>query len=149
MGRRFYSVEEYRVALDLEIANSMRDPDGAVQRGAKEEIKRQAEIQVYDAYTPKFMSRRGENSIGGGSIVDEDSIVSFSTEKGFTLTMENLASWQQLYGGTTPNISLADAIQENGLWGAPPREFMGWAEMYYGYGLFGRNLVSDLELKGF
>lgn len=152
MGRIFYDVESYSTALDIEIAESMRDPEGTVQRGARKAIKESADENVYYAYTPKFLSRRGESFSsaygGGGGIIADNNIISISTEKGFTVTLIDAAPWQHLYGGSYPTSDLTDVIEKNGMYGAPPRPFMQEAEDKYG-DQFGDDLVSELELKGF
>jgi len=149
MGRIFFDIEDYKTALDLEIANCMRDPDGTVQTEAKKAIIRSAKENVYDAYPkPKFESRRGTGKSMGGGIMDEDNLLSFTSEKGFTLTIQNLATWQHLYGGAYPSNDLADVIENNQIYGAPKRPFMQKAEDEYS-DRFGLDLVEDLEFRGF
>lgn len=148
MGRIYYDIAQYSADLDIAIAESMIDPNGSVQKGAKKAIKESVENNVYNAYTPKFISRRGDSMMLGGGIMSEDNIMAYATGNGFTVTMQDLATWQHLYGGAYPDNELAEVVENDGLYGAPPRPFMQKAEESYEDN-FGNDLVKDMELKGF
>ena len=150
MGRKFKSVNEYKVALDEAVKQALQDPDGPVQKGAKKAIQNSIQENVYDAYPmPLFMSRRGKGSSLGGGIMNEDNMISYSTGKGFTVTIQDQATWQQLKGGAFPSTNLAEELENNAFYGAPPRPFMSKAEDRYGESEFGENLLSELIGKGF
>lgn len=158
MGRTFYSFEEYDKELDKAIGRSMQNPHGKIQKNAKQEITDCAEAFVYRTYQPEFLSRR----YGAGGILDpasyrsseysDTAIITKNASKGFTLHIYADAEWQQIFGGDphgNPD-TLTEAIERNGLYGAPPRPYMEHAETNYGYGGgFEKDLVSELEYNGF
>ena len=79
--------------LEAAIDDTMQ---GAVAEGAKEALQEAAYRQVYDTYTPQFLSRRGN----AGGIADPGNMtVNYG---GMTLTITDDAPWQQLWGGTVP-----------------------------------------------
>ena len=157
-GRRFYSFEDYDKALDKAIGKAMQNPEGKIQKNAKQEITDCAENFVYRTYSPKFWSRR----YGEGGILDVESyrssqysdnaIITKNASKGFTLHIYADAQWQQLFGGSPEGNpdTLTEAIEKNGLYGAQPRPYMEHAETNYGYGgQFEKDLVEELESDGF
>lgn len=90
-------------ALQIEVADAV-----------KKALVESAYENVYNAYTPEFLSRR----YGDGGIADEDNIN--VTASGNELTASDDAPWQQLWGGTVPSGRLAEAIAEG-----DPRYNMG------------------------
>lgn len=85
--------KEISEALRVEVAEVVRD---AIIKCARE--------NVYDAYSPKFVSRRN----GSGGILDPNSIT--IKVEGTELTATDDATWQHLWGGKYPNGRLAEAI---------------------------------------
>lgn len=81
-------------ALEIEVSEEAKD---CVQEAANE--------VVYAAYDPKFLSRRMEN----GGLSDRSNIQ--TTAAGLTLTVENVAGLQNLWGGndTSPLTPIVDA----------------------------------------
>lgn len=90
-------------ALQVEVADAV-----------KKALVESAYANVYNAYTPEFLSRRYEN----GGIADENNIN--ITVSGNELTASDDAPWQQLWGGAVPSGRLAEAIAEG-----DPRYNMG------------------------
>ena len=170
MGRVFYSFEAYEKALDLEIAAAMNDPASRVQVNAKSVIIKNAEERVYNSYPNpgiEWSRRYG----AGGSILNPESYnprsslsarqwtkqinisVTGATPsgKGFTTYIRGEGEWQQRFGGRAsdnPN-TLVDAIEDNGIYHAPPRKYMAAAEDEYGSKYFAKDLVLELEENGF
>ena len=83
--------------LEAAIDDTMQ---GAVAEGVKEALQEAAYRQVYDTYTPQFLSRRGS----AGGIADPGNMtVNYG---GMTLTVTDDAPWQQLWGGAVPGERL-------------------------------------------
>ncbi len=80
-------------ALDKEVAEAIKETLVAVARE-----------KVYDAYTPKFLSRRD----GNGGVLDKNSMT--HEAHGTELTVWDRPKWQQLYGGTIPAEELVEAL---------------------------------------
>ena len=106
--------------LDAAIEDALRNE---VAQVVKDALVESARVNVYEAYTPKFESRRN----GHGGIRDPNSIVvevrgteliAIDTIPG----VDDDMGWQQLKGGSVPSGRLADAIA-HGMYGAPPRPF--------------------------
>lgn len=137
-------VEAFEAALEAAIDSTMQTE---VLKGAKKAIQESVQSNVYAAYTPKFMSRRGP----GGGIGAEGSLE--HTYGGYTLTITDEAPWQQLYGGRTPGGMLADAISTGdyryNMWKAGSRPFMQKAEEEYGSSKFESDLAAGLRARGF
>ena len=96
--------------LDSYIENALNHEVAEVVRRILTETAREL---VYDAYTPRFVSRRGDpggdydgNTHGG--ITDPNSVK--IEARGNTLTATDNAGWQQLWGGNIPSERLVDAI---------------------------------------
>ena len=92
--------------------------DDVMQTGVadaiKNEISETAEKNVYEAYEPRFYSRRMEN----GGVMDTRTMEqAYDGRMKDTKTIEvySGAEWQQLWGGDIPEDDLTDAI-ENGTW---------------------------------
>ena len=109
--------------LDSAIDSAMQGP---VLDEAKEYIQRSAFQNVYNAYSPLFYSRR----MSGGGIGDQGNLE--SDYSGKTLVIQDVALWQQLYGGARPGERLAEAIASGSsryhFHRAGPRSFMPEAE---------------------
>lgn len=92
-------------ALEVEVAEA-----------AKKAISESAIENVYKSYSPKFLSRRdpqyggGHSSVAraGGGVTDIQNMT--VTVSGDTLTVSDDAPWQHLWGGSYPNVRLAEAI---------------------------------------
>jgi hypothetical protein len=82
----------------------------------KKAIVESARENVYDAYTPDFLSR----GINDYSLLDEDAIL--INVSGDELTAEQVSPFQQLWGGERPAESLSDVIESG-----DPRFNMGKA----------------------
>lgn len=135
----------FSAKLDAAIDAAMQ---GTVADGAKEALQEAAYQQVYDTYTPEFMSRRGS----GGGIADPGNMtVNYG---GKTLTITDDAPWQQLWGGPTPGEKLAEGIASGSsrynMGAAGPRPFHEEAEKQFaGSGEFERRLAQGLRAFGF
>lgn len=167
MGRVFFSFEAYEKALDLEIGAAMNDPASRVQVNAKSVITEKAEELVYNTYPNPGMpwSRRynhngildpstynNQSSYGAAHYKAIDRTISMpasSNVKGFTTYISADTEWQQRFGGEIPHIPLAEAIENVGLYNAPPRPYMQTAETEYGEKHFANDLVQELEEAGF
>ena len=170
MGRVFYTFEAYEQALDIEIAGAMNDPASRVQVNLRSVIIENAEERVYNTYpNPKIeWSRRYGH---GGSILNPDSYKSRSSlsarrgsrnvdisvtgaapsGKGFTIYVRGEGEWQQRFGGSASDNpdTLVDAIEDHGIYHAPPRKYMVAAGEEYGEKHFAKDLVLELEENGF
>ena len=119
-----------------------------VAEGAKKALEEAAYTEVYDAYTPEFLSRRGSS----GGIPDQGNMeVNYG---GMTLTSQDEAPWQQLWGGTVPGGRLAEAIATGdpryNMGKAGPRPFHQAAEQNFtSSGEFDRLLAQGLRAHGF
>ena len=89
--------------IDAAIENALQNE---VTEAVKEAIVAEAQAAVYDAYTPKFYSRRN----GEGGILDKNSII--IEVHGTELTAKDNPTWQHLWGGTFPDKPLADALAD-------------------------------------
>lgn len=128
--------------LDAAIDGAMQGP---VLDGAKEMIQRTAMTQVY-SYQPEFDSRR----MMSGGLMDEGNMESNYGDK--TLTIKDVAGWQQLYGGAYPGEELAEAIAAGSpqyhFGNAGARSFMPEAEQEF-KPEFERILGDALRAAGF
>ena len=128
--------------LDAAIDSAMQGP---VLDGAKKQIQKTAEERVY-SYPPVFDHRR---MYGGGLIADENLLSAYGDKE---LTIYNVASWQQLYGGAYPGEELAEAIAAGSpqyhFGNAGARSFMPEAEQEF-KPEFERILGDALRAAGF
>ena len=128
--------------LDSAIDSAMQGP---VLDGAKKQIQKTAEERVY-SYPPVFDHRR---MYGGGLIADENLLSAYGDKE---LTIYNVASWQQLYGGAYPGEELAEAIAAGSpqyhFGNAGSRSFMPEAEQEF-KPEFERILGDALRAAGF
>ena len=136
------NVAAFIAKLDTAIDEVMQT---TVADGAKEALQRTAQSEVY-SYSPLFYSRRGT----AGGIADKRNM---ETEYGgFTLTIQDVASWQQIYGGSAPGERLAEALASGSaryhFHRAGPRPFHEKAEEEYG-ALFAADLIGGIRAKGF
>lgn len=136
------NVAAFIAKLDTAIDEVMQT---TVADGSKEALQRAAQSEVY-SYSPLFYSRRGT----AGGIADKRNM---ETEYGgFTLTIQDVASWQQIYGGSAPGERLAEALASGSaryhFHRAGPRPFHEKAEKEYG-ALFAADLIGGLRAKGF
>lgn len=138
-------VREFLAKLDAAIDDTMQGP---VADGAKEALRDAAYRQVYDTYTPEFMSRRGS----GGGIADTGNMtVNYG---GKLLTITDDAPWQHLWGGAVPGERLAEAIAQGStrynMGKAGARPFHQEAEREFsGSGEFEHLLAQGLRAHGF
>ena len=135
----------FMAKLDAAIDSTMQSE---VAEGAKKALRAAAYSEVYGAYSPEFFSRRMD--AGGLSDVGQME----TSYGGKTLTVQDMASWQQLYGGSTPGGRLAEAIASGDsryhFHKAGPRPFHEEAEQQFaGSGEFGRLLAAGLRAAGF
>lgn len=107
------AIEKY-AKLDRAIENALQNEVAEVVKGA---LAQAAIEEVYDTYTPKFLSRR-DPVYGGGStrVSNAGGGITDKTQMhvevvGNTLTVSDDAPYQQLWGGTRPSSPrLAEAI---------------------------------------
>ena len=135
----------FMAKLDAAIDSTMQSE---VAEGAKKALRAAAYSEVYGAYSPEFFSRRMD--AGGLSDVGQME----TSYGGKTLTVQDMASWQQLYGGSAPGGRLAEAIASGDsryhFHKAGPRPFHEEAEQQFaGSGEFGRLLAAGLRAAGF
>lgn len=135
----------FMAKLDAAIDSTMQSE---VAKGAKEALRDAAYSEVYGAYTPIFFNRRMD--AGGLSDVGQME----TSYGGKTLTVQDMASWQQLYGGSAPGGRLAEAIASGDsryhFHKAGPRPFHEEAEQQFAAsGEFGRLLAAGLRAAGF
>ena len=170
MGRVFNSFEEYDKALDNAVAEAMNGENSRVQVNARAVAIKNAEERVYNTYPEPGMpwSRRyNHNGILDPStyksrssfeasrirrdINNSQSGVVGKGGKGFMTYIRGEAEWQQRFGGEASHNRdfLVWAIEENGLYHAPPRPYMEHAEAEYGEKYFAKDLVLELEENGF
>lgn len=135
----------FMAKLDAAIDSTMQSE---VAEGAKKALRAAAYSEVYGAYSPEFFSRRMD--AGGLSDVGQME----TSYGGKTLTVQDMASWQQLYGGSAPGGRLAGAIASGDsryhFHKAGPRPFHEEAEQQFAAsGEFGRLLAAGLRAAGF
>lgn len=135
----------FMAKLDAAIDSTMQSE---VAEGAKKALRAAAYSEVYGAYSPEFFSRRMD--AGGLSDVGQME----TSYGGKTLTVQDMASWQQLYGGSVPGTRLAEAIASGSsayhFHKAGPRPFHEEAEQQFAAsGEFGRLLAAGLRAAGF
>lgn len=137
------NVSDFIAKLDAAIDDVMQNE---VAEGAKKALQRAAQSEVY-SYTPQFYSRRGAS----GGIADTANMTVDYGNK--TLTLQDDAPWQQLYGGTRPGERLAEALASGSarynFHRAGPRPFHEKAEQDYAVSEFGRDLKLGLMARGF
>lgn len=135
----------FMAKLDAAIDSTMQSE---VAEGAKKALRAAAYSEVYGAYSPEFFSRRMD--AGGLSDVGQME----TSYGGKTLTVQDMASWQQLYGGSAPGGRLAEAIASGDsryhFHKAGPRPFHEEAEQQFAAsGEFERLLAAGLRAAGF
>lgn len=135
----------FMAKLDAAIDSTMQNE---VAKGAKEALRDAVYSEVYGAYTPIFFNRRMD--AGGLSDVGQME----TSYGGKTLTVQDMASWQQLYGGSAPGTRLAEAIASGSaayhFHKAGPRPFHEEAEQQFAAsGEFERLLAAGLRAAGF
>lgn len=135
----------FMAKLDAAIDSTMQSE---VAEGAKKALRAAAYSEVYGVYSPEFFSRRMD--AGGLSDVGQME----TSYGGKTLTVQDMASWQQLYGGSVPGTRLAEAIASGSaayhFHKAGPRPFHEEAEQQFAAsGEFGRLLAAGLRAAGF
>lgn len=135
----------FMAKLDAAIDFAMQSE---VAEGAKKALRSAAYSEVYAAYPPAFMSRRMDS----GGLADVGQMDAAYGDK--TLTIQDMASWQQLYGGSVPGGRLAEAIASGSyayhFHKAGPRPFHEEAEQRFAAsGEFGNLLAAGLRAAGF
>lgn len=132
--------------LDAAIDSTMQSE---VAEGAKKALRAAAYSEVYGAYSPEFFSRRMD--AGGLSDVGQMEITDYSDK---TLTIQDMAGWQNKFGGSAPGTRLAEAIASGSaayhFHKAGPRPFHEEAEQQFAAsGEFGSLLAAGLRAAGF
>ena len=140
----FDSVELLEASIDHVVDEIMiRD----IAPNLKQAVKRQAEANVYDSYSPQFDSRWGTHS----GITDERFMLTFYTRR--VLTLVHDVPWQNLgfrhTTGTGTYDNLLDAIEKKGLYHAPPRPYLEEAKDSYVAQEADDDMQSALALYGF
>lgn len=98
--------------------------EGQIADDACKEIAQSVMTEVYAPYTPKFYSRRGAS----GGLMDKRTYVSNYDPTSRELRIEIKTEWQQLYDGDIPSSDEADVVENNKIYGAPPRPFIKQAD---------------------
>ena len=136
-------IAAFSAALDAAIDGAMQGP---VLDGAKDAIQRAAMTYVYRAYTPKFYSRR----MSGGGLADPNTKRASYGDK--TLLIQDVTTWQHLWGGEYPGEMLAEAVANGdasyNFGKAGPRSFMPEAEREFAPE-FERIIAGALAAAGF
>ena len=114
-GISFDSIELLSATIDFVVDRIMQEE---IADGLKQEVKRKAQTNVYDAHSPKFKSRYGES----GGILDE-SLMNTSYSN-LELRLEHDVPWQNLgtmprkTGRGTGDNKLVDVIEHNAMYSA-------------------------------
>ncbi len=135
----------FKAKLDAAIDDTMQGP---VLDGAKKFLRAAVYSEVYGAYSPEFYSRR----MDGGGLADMGNMRDDYGDK--TLQIQDIATWQHLYGGEYPAGRLAEAIANGDasyyFHRAGPRPFHEEAEKEFAAsGEFERLIASGLRAHGF
>lgn len=147
----YKSTKTFENALDRAIDKAMQ---GRVLDGVKEQIAKSVQEDVYDVYTPKFYSRRGES----GGMKDKQYMHEFYDSATKTLIVDHITPWQHLKkGGAKPHEVLNDAVESGDnshrwgayMFGAPPRQYTDEAENTYAKSAFDIDLELSLQEQGF
>lgn len=145
------SIADFEKHLDWAIDDAMQNE---IAEKAIEQLQETGEKNVYQAYKPKFNSRRGKDN--GGLISTETMFPDYDPfTKTLTVSLNAEFQWLNQYfpvprmkGGADTSVSLADAIQSQKIYGAPPRPFVQEAEDKYAAKKFGQNLSKALKNRG-
>ena len=102
---------------------------GQIAEDAKTAITQATVSEVYMAYDPKFVSRRWHN----GGLADPNTYKANYHPDTLELIVTVKTEWQNLGFRRTTGIGtggndLADIIENNGMYNAPPRPFIKQAE---------------------
>ena len=138
----FKTIQAFENALDRAIDSVMQ---GRVADGVKEQIATSVQEDVYDVYDPKFYSRFGSD----GGMKDKSFMTDHYDAGTKTLTVEHEPLWQHLRGGAYPTSDLSEVVQNNQIYGAPPRKYIDEAENTYAKSAFQIDLEVGLREKGF
>lgn len=127
MGITVSSVAEYRAALDVAIADAMQT---GIASKAKELIQESMDEHVY-SYTPLWGEAERRKDAGG--LRSKAYLVADYYPTNKTLIIEATAPWQNrgFFKTTGMGIydeSLADVIEDKGMYHAKARPFMEFAE---------------------
>lgn len=138
-------VNIFRTELNKALDDTMQT---VMSDAVKTELSIFAEDLVYNAYEPRFYSRRRDY----GGIMDEATMQDDYDSNTKTLTVSAKADWQQLWGGMKPKSDLADAIEsgEKRFYQhrAGPRPFHKPAEDYIAKsGFADRYLESEIDAR--
>ena len=117
----YNEVWEIELAIERELTPVM---EGRIADEASEKIKQSVMTEVYAPYTPKFYSRRGSS----GGLMDKGTYATSYDETSRELRIEVQTGWQHLYGGDFPSSDEADVVENNKIYGAPPRPFIKQAD---------------------
>ena len=128
----FNSIAEYRMAIDRAIDEAMEDE---VLNRVQLEMMDSIEQNVYGAYSPEYTGRPGTikspRRVHGG-LKDRANLFGNYTPGTKTLTVEAIADWQNVGFRTTTGDGtygeLSEVIEQEGMYGAPPRPFAWFAE---------------------
>lgn len=138
-------IAAFMARLNTAIDSTMQGP---VADGAKKQLRASVYSEVYGAYSPEFYSRR----MDGGGLSDMSQMRVDYGDK--TLQIQDIATWQHLYGGEYPAGRLAEAIASGDsiyhFHRAGPRPFHKEAEQEFAAsGEFERLLADGLRAHGF
>lgn len=140
----FKEVEEIETAIDNAINNAM---ETVVTEHAKDAIVESEESNVY-SYDPIFLNRRMES----GGLKDRSTMRDSYDIGSKTLTITMETDWQNIgfryIDGRGAYDDLADAIENNNIYNAPPRPFMQQAEDDYAKNQFESDIMDALTSAG-
>lgn len=139
----FETIDDYESALQLAIHGAM---EGSVTENAMQAIADSVESHVYSYPTDAYFEERRRHEFGGHQ--DEWLMLDEYNAATFTLTIKMKVPWQHLWGGPYPSADLSDVIEQNGMYGAPPRKFMKPAEDEYASKQFRNDLIMALKSAG-
>lgn len=147
-GRSFgQKLKGFFTGLNLAIGDTMVND---IAPKLIERIQQEAEATVYD-YRPRYYRRREKNP---GGLISPDTMSVDYNRLSQTLTISLNAEWQNkgfryVDGSGTGGNKLADVVQQNWIYNAPPRSFVEAAETSYAAEEFAADLEAGLHARYF
>lgn len=144
MGKFDQEYKAFEVQMQAAISSAL---ENEVADAVKQAIVQSAQNNVYDAYEPQFLSRKGAN----GGLLDENNLT--VTVSGNELVVENNTPFQHLWGGNYPTENLSDVIESGdsrfNMGNAGARKFMEPAKQeVISSGEFESALKAGLQRQG-
>ena len=147
MRQEFDNCDEFLIALNHAIDAAMQ---GRITEKAKDAIAEAVEEHVY-SYPTRFPEEEwgfDGRLYDAGGLQDRSLMIDSYDSGSKTLEIEMQVPWQHLKGGTYPSNDLSDVVENNQIYGAPPRKFAEPAEEKY-EPQFEKDLTAELKSNGF